>query len=808
MPTPMTMLRSLSWSWLAALLFLGQVLRSQSDGLVELTAKLSPATAAPGEPVTLVLTAKVDEQYHAYGTKEPTNIPVNLDPEKLVLRGLQRVGAAKVPPGDKQVIFGIETFSLPHQFEVTQELRVPADAKPGDLVLSGELDYQLCDENSCLPPSSVTFQVKFVVAAAAVAAAAPAATQDPKVVPGAPKIELKPGLRLVPDAKLVVESRVVPSPARAGESVELVLKVVVDPKYHAYGTKETINLPVRLEAEKLDTGGLVRQGDAEVPPGRLKQAFGIDSYPLPQEFEVRQRLQVPEGQQPGKVVVKAVLDYQLCDENSCDLPATANVRAELVVEAGAARAEYQRGAAAATAAAGEPPSASARDGYFGEGWLAFFLSCVGGGLFALVMPCTYPMIPITFSFFTKQADARGGKVLSLALLYGAGIVGMFALIGALAGVLGEYIVPFAAHWITNFIIGTAFVVFGLSLLGLFTLQPPAFLMQAAGKGRAVGGLVGVLLMGATLVISSFTCTAPVVGLLLLPAVASGDPTLPTVGMAIFGLTMALPFVFLSLLPGKVKALPRSGEWMNTLKVSLGVVELAAALKFFSNAEYAEGLKILPREIFFAIWILLFVGLAVYLFGWWPRAVATSGRRLGGVASVLFAGYCAYGALGYPLDFAMTAMAPPYSLRDKSDSIVIDEAGHPRADDDYNAAFEHARSSNKLLLVNLTGFTCNNCRMVERGILPSEAIAPILREHFVEARLHMDNPKAIPEQRWLVQQAKRQELVDGSQTTPTYVTVDPKSGKRLVVHVLSGGPTAWEAGYLAFLQESLQLAGRK
>jgi thiol:disulfide interchange protein DsbD len=804
----MNTLRSLSWSWLAALLLLGSVLRSQSDGLVELTAKLSPVSAAPGERVTLVLAAKVDEQYHAYGTKEPTNIPVTLDPAKLVLRGLQRVGDAKVPPGDKKVIFGIETFPLPHRFEVTQELLVPADAKPGELVLSGELDYQLCDENSCLPPSSVTFQVKLMVAAPAAAPAAPAATQDPKVAPGMPKLELKPGLRLVPDAKLRVESRLVPSPARAGESVELVLKVTVDPKYHAYGTKESINLPVRLDAAKIDAGGLVPQGEAEVPPGRLKQVYGIDSYPLPQEFEVRQRLQVPEGQQPGKVNVKAVLDYQLCDENSCDLPATADIRAELVVEAGDARAEYRGGAAPAGPATKEPPSAAAKDNGLGEGWLAFFLSCVGGGLFALVMPCTYPMIPITFSFFTKQADARGGKVLSLALLYGIGIVGMFTLIGALAGLLGEFIVPFAAHWITNLIIGTAFVVFGLSLLGLFTLQPPAFLMQAAGKGRAIGGAVGVLLMGATLVITSFTCTAPVVGLLLLPAVTSGDQALPVVGMAIFGLTMALPFVFLSLLPGKIKELPRSGEWMNTLKVSLGVVELAAAMKFFSNAEYAEGLKILPREIFFVIWILMFVGLAVFLLGLWPRASIAGGRLVGGVASLAFAAYCAYGALGFPLDFIMTALAPPYSLYEKSDSIVIDEAGHPRADDDYNAAFEHARSNNKLLLVNLTGFTCNNCRMVERGILPSEAIAPILREHFVEARLHMDNPKAMPEERWLVQQAKRQELVDGSLTTPTYVTVDPSTGKRLVVHVLSGGPTAWEAGYLAFLQQSLQFAGRK
>jgi thiol:disulfide interchange protein DsbD len=226
-------------------------------------------------------------------------------------------------------------------------------------------------------------------------------------------------------------------------------------------------------------------------------------------------------------------------------------------------------------------------GLLGGSLWGLILACIGGGLFALVMQCTYPMIPITFSFFTKQADARGGKVMTLALTYGAGIVGMFALIGALASVLGSYIVPFAAHWITNTIIGATFVLFGLSLLGVFTLQPPAFLMNAAGKGRAVGGPVGVLLMGATLVISSFTCTAPVVGTLLIPVVKSGEAWKPILGMAVFGLTMALPFVFLSLLPGRVKALPRSGEWMNTLKVTLGFIELAAALKFFSNAEYAE-----------------------------------------------------------------------------------------------------------------------------------------------------------------------------------------------------------------------------
>jgi thiol:disulfide interchange protein len=444
----------------------------------------------------------------------------------------------------------------------------------------------------------------------------------------------------------------------------------------------------------------------------------------------------------------------------------------------------------------------------GNSLWALILACIGGGLFALVMPCTYPMIPITFTFFTKQADARGGKVLTLALTYGLGIVVMFTAIGALAGVVGDKIVEFSAHWITNVVIGGAFLVFALSLLGWITIQPPAFLTQAAGKSRSVGGVLGVLLMGATLVISSFTCTAPIVALLLLPAVQTGDASKPAIGMAVFGLTMALPFVMLALLPGRVKALPRSGEWMNTLKVSLGVIELAAALKFFSNAEYAELLYILPREVFFAIWIALFGALAVYLFGLLPKAQVGTGRRIGGAASLLFAGYCLYGALGYPQDFVMNALAPAYGLKDlHKEVIVVDEAGHPRATDDYEAAVAHAKANGKLVLVNFTGFTCSNCRMVERGILPSANIAPLLKEHFVEARLHMDNPDRIPAAQWQVQAGLRQTLMGGLTTTPSYAAVDPTTGAKLADHVLSGGPGAWEAGYLAFLQQSLQKAGR-
>ncbi len=738
-----------------------------AQGAVEIQTRLTPQPAQPGAEVTLELTVTVTPGYHAYGTKEETNVPVRVDDWKL--EGCERSGEASIPSGNLKSAFGVDSYPLPTTFRISQKLKVSASG-----TVEGVLHYQLCDENSCDMPTQQSFAAKVEVASGG--------TQQQQPVPTKNKIVSK-------DGRVTLVLTGAPQSARKGETVEVALDVTVEAGFHAYGTKEETNIPVAIKPEKLKLTGLRREGDAKVPPGEEKEAFGIKTYPLPQQFRVTQVFVIEADS--GAARVEGEFAYQVCDENGCEMPQSVAFAQDFAIEKGAART-------GGTAISATSPSAASTDEEDNSLW-ALILACIGGGLFALVMPCTYPMIPITFSFFTKQADTRGGKVLSLALAYGFGIVAMFTVIGALAGQLGQHIVPFAAHWITNTVIGTAFVVFGLSLLGVFVLQPPRFLMNAAGKTRKAGGILGVLMMGATLVISSFTCTAPVVALLLVPAVQSGETWRATLGMAVFGLTMALPFVLLALLPGRVKQLPRSGEWMNTLKVSLGVVELAAALKFFSNAEYVEELHILPRETFFGIWIALFVALAGFLWGIVPRAAVGNGRRVGGLASLVFAGYCLYGALGYKLDFVMTALAPAYGARDVS--------RHELVVDDYERARALALQQDKLLLVNLTGFTCTNCRMVERGILPADAIAPILERHFVEARLHMDNESVIPADKWKTHTQLRQDLVQGRVTTPTYCSVDPKTGALVVEHVLKGGPGAWEAGYLDFLQRTLASTGR-
>lgn len=353
------------------------------------------------------------------------------------------------------------------------------------------------------------------------------------------------------------------------------------------------------------------------------------------------------------------------------------------------------------------------------GLLEFLIGAFLGGLFALLMPCTYPMIPITISFFTKQADARGGKVLSLSLLYGAGIVLMFILIGVL---VGPVIIAFAQHPITNLVIGVAFLFFALVLFGVMELRPPQFLMAAAGKASMRGGYLGVFMMGATLVITSFTCTAPFVGALLGASAAGGALSLGEValGMGVFGLTMAVPFVFLSLVPGRISAMPQSGEWMNTLKVTLGFVEVAAALKFLSNSDLVWEWEVLSREFFLLLWTGIFGVAAAYLFGWIKikaeeSATSSPGRLVGGLLFLVLSLYCWLGFRGYRMDKVMNSIVPPYSASfavgtapGDADSdgrgAPVAPKGHTIVKDDYQGARALAEREGKLLFVNFTGFT--------------------------------------------------------------------------------------------------------
>ena len=302
----------------------------------------------------------------------------------------------------------------------------------------------------------------------------------------------------------------------------------------------------------------------------------------------------------------------------------------------------------------------------------FLLIAAGAALLALLTPCVFPMIPITVSFFTKQAETSKKSPVSMGLLYAAGIIISFTAIGALFTVfLGPAgASEFALSWITQGLIGLLFVVFALSLFGLFEIQLPAGFMNMVGKAQGRGGSMGVWLLGMLFAVTTFTCTAPFIGGLLAGAATSGDYLRPVLGMLVFSTVLAIPFFFLSLFPSRLKKLPKSGGWLNSVKVCMGFIELAAALKFFGGMDMALGgeegaFGMFTRGFIIAAWVAIFAAMAFYLFGMFrlPHDSPSDGKigvmpLIFGLLSFTFAIYLTRGLDGSELNGDIDAYLPP------------------------------------------------------------------------------------------------------------------------------------------------------
>ncbi len=516
-----------------------------------------------------------------------------------------------------------------------------------------------------------------------------------------------------------------------GSQVHAVVEVVVQDGWHLYdgptkaemGPNEPIGDPTVLEF--LETGP-VEWSEPIYPeshgyPGLDKDVNDIEVQVLEGSMVFTIPGLLDDGADPEDLLdVELQIVGQTCNEGSClgwsqelaflgdGIPTVDTMPALLAQDAGgvmeAGEGGGTQGAAASAGENGGSPQEEGEEEEEESGMLKFLLQAVMWGFITLLMPCTYPMIPITISFFTKQADQRGGNVLPLSLAYGAGIVGMFVAIGV---VVGPPIQTFANHPLFNLLIAGMFVFFALVLFGWVNLQPPAFLNNAAGKASSTGGLLGVFLMGLTLVITSFTCTAPFVGTLLASGANQGVGR-TAIGMGLFGLTMATPFVLLSLFPGRMKKMPTAGAWMNTLKVFLGFVELAASLKFLSTADLGWGWGFLSKEVFLLAWGSIFLVAAAFLFGWInlkgeEDGVISPGRMVGATATFVFGTYSLFLIGGYEMDPLMTAFAPPYSTA--PERAAGPSAGKPSniVKDNYEEAVSKAKAEQKALLVNFTGF---------------------------------------------------------------------------------------------------------
>jgi len=613
-----------------------------------------------GEILLLKIEASLAPNWHVYGAKEPAGLISSLSVDEN--SPIELLGYTLLPDGKRHEIAGEPSFWVENTVTFLQWARVRDGQLPGPTEITGRLDYMVCNPATCLPEAELEFT-------------------------GNLTIEFGEARPLICKKLAVIEAEADRKPVRAGEVVGIDVKAGVFPGWHVYGAGEDVGTKPKVVLAKDSKFEI--EGEPRLPLGKPHKTGDETSYWLENEFRFKQFVRVPKDAKPGKLELTGKITYLPCDPSSCDPNDSVPITVPVEVEPG--KAVYT----VAPVTTNSDPT-----GLGSKSLIAFLLLAIGGGLFALVMPCTYPMIPITISFFTKMAHDRGGKVGSLAIAYGVGIVSIFVLIGL---IVGPAIVTFATHPITNLVIGVVFVIFAMSLFGFINLQPPRFLLNAAGKAGNRGGYLGVFLMGATLVITSFTCSAPFVGSILAFGANQGSLWRVALGMGVFGLTMAVPFVYLALVPGKIANLPKSGEWMNTLKVFLGFVELAAALKFFSNMELALEWYVLPIPLFLGLWGVIFLAGAGYLFamfGSTKHKIIPPWQRLAGTFAILVAAYSIWGAFGGRLDaYVMTPLAPPNAR-----FFTDDPARHTVVRDDLDKAVALAKEKHKALLINFTGIT--------------------------------------------------------------------------------------------------------
>ena len=426
-------------------------------------------------------------------------------------------------------------------------------------------------------------------------------------------------------------------------------------------------------------------------------------------------------------------------------------------------------------------------------WFYIFITGFAGGLLALFTPCVWPIIPMTVSFFLKRSKDKK-KGIRDAWTYGASIVVIYVTLGlAITLIFGASALnALSTNAVFNILFCLMLVVFAASFFGAFEITLPSKWSTAVdSKAEATSGLLSIFLMAFTLSLVSFSCTGPIIGFLLVQVSTTGSVVAPAIGMLGFAIALALPFTLFALFPSWLKSMPKSGGWMNIIKVTLGFLELAFALKFLSVADLAYGWRILDRETFLALWIVLFALLGFYLLGKikFPHddddSKVSVPRFFMALASLAFAVYMVPGLWGAPLK-AVSAFAPPMQTQDFN---LYNNEVHAKFDD-YDLGMEYARQHGKPVMLDFTGYGCVNCRKMELAVWTNPKVSDIINNDYVLITLYVDNKTPLPSPVKIVENGTErtlrtvgdkwsylQRVKFGANAQPFYVLID-NEGKPL------------------------------
>jgi len=556
--------------------------------------------------------------------------------------------------------------------------------------------------------------------------------------------------------KTVWTYKLEPANPKAGQEAELVFNAKIDKDWYMYSSDFELDPgPYRatfdFEAnESYEVVGEITPIDAKK---KYDDVFEGDITYFVEKAEFRQKIKILSDD----FKVSGAYEYQVCSE----------IDGKCVLEDDEFEVIGGKGLVKAVAAEGGDEN-SPGDENNGSVWFIIISGFIWG-LAAVATPCIYPLIPITISIFLKQSKSKQEGV-KKALIYGASIIVFFLVIGFLISYIWgvSALNELSTHWLFNLVLFSLFVVFSLSFFGLFEITLPNSVVNAIDKQADRGGYIGIFFMAITLVVVSFSCTIPLVSNALIGALNGGKVMDGVLSMLGFSLAFAIPFSAFAMFPGFLKALPKSGGWLNVVKVVIGFLELALAMKFLSIADLAYHWNILDRDIFLVIWIAIFAFMGLYLIGKIrfekdsQESFLSIPRMLVGLATFAFVIYLIPGLWGAPLK-PLSGFLPPIHTQDfqlggeqVSDPVCetpkynnILHAPHGiAAYYDFDQAMECAKANNKPLFIDFTGHGCVNCREMEARVWSDPEVLRRLKNDFVVVALYIDDRTALPENEWV------------------------------------------------------------
>ena len=643
------------------------------------------------------------------------------------------------------------------------------------------------------------------------------------------------------------------------DALEIVFQGNVDAGWHVYGTDIADGGPTRAELTLEKQKGLKPDGKLKAT-GKVHKAmdemFGMEVSYMEGTASFVQRFTITEPEYE----VAGYLTYGACNDENCMPPTNVEfsfkgegkpktAEPEKVVEE--PKEEEKAAVVEDTITAEEPVQEEVRDSIGNDLWApvidelkafeagtqtsnrslwGIFLLGVLGGLIALLTPCVWPIIPMTVSFFLKRTDDKK-KGIRDAITYGISIVVIYVLLGLLVTLIfgASALNALSTNAIFNIFFCLMLLVFGASFLGGFDITLPSSWTNAVDKkSSSTTGLLSIFLMAFTLSLVSFSCTGPIIGFLLVEVSTTGSILAPTIGMLGFALALALPFTLFAMFPAWLKSMPKSGNWMNCIKVCLGLLEIAFALKFFSVADLAYGWHLMDREVFLCLWIVIFALMGAYLIGWirFPhdedeydemgeviqRPRTSVIRFFMALASFAFALYMVPGLWGAPCK-AVSAFAPPMSTQD----FRLGDASVEARFNDYDEGMAYAKAHGMPVMIDFTGYGCVNCRKMEAAVWTDPQVADLMKEKYVLVTLYVDEKTPLPEKvtvqengqnvtlrtvgdRWSYLQRSK----FGANAQPFYVLIDNDG------HPLTGSYSYNEdvSAYRNFLETGLRQYGQR